>query len=465
MSAKAPSRGISLQDPALGLLTFVVALLPWGLGGNRTPLLLVAATLLAIAAGLALLANYRSTIEAPLYLALWLPFAVVAIWLSPLASEFKRPFIEAVGLQVGHDIELESRVFVQALAGLLVAACVFVTCRSPRAIRFFIFAVIGSSALQVIYAVYLINGGDRLFYWPQDSLRVPAGHSVASANFANRNHFAGHLEMVLFLTFGVLVGKYLQNSRRQQQGSRAARISAYILGPEGRLRAVMVLLTIGIVMTQSRTGNIALATTLCFAFAMLYYRFTKARPAIIVLFASILIVDVAIVSNLVGLERVAERISDTRVETELRPDFNQLSMAMLSDYWLTGIGGGNYVSFVRGYQDLDLELYFIYAHNDILQFALELGLPVFSVLVLYVVLSILAGLKAYLHRTHMFYSGVGLGAACAVISLTIHAFTDYNHQIPANAFLFVICTCLCWLCLYNDRSASSGSKPKNKAVQ
>lgn len=432
---------------AYWLLLTVVCTLPWLLGGNRLPFLLLATMLLLVATVAAYIARWRSGLPDTVSLLSGLPLLLAVVWLSPAVAALKRGWIASSGVGAGHDIHLEFFAFSVALGNLAIFLLLPCVITDVKKIKSFVVVILVAAVLHVLYATYVFTGGERFLFWLASDLRALANdNGVLRGNFSNRNHFAAQMSMLLFLCLGLLIGYYLRNAKvnsRRPWWHRLVRIS---LGPEGKLRAIMIILTAGVVMTFSRTANILVLSTLIFISIMLYWRLPKARKAIAVLVASIAIIDIALISNLVGLEKVADRIAATNIATEQRVDFNNISVDMLSDYWLTGIGGGNYVSFVNAYKGLHEESYFIYAHNDVLQMAVELGVPLFLLLVMFVLYSIVSGIRAFLTRSNPFCRGVGIGAACAVLYMSFHAFTDFNHQIPANSFLFVVCCALCQIC-------------------
>jgi len=114
------------------------------------------------------------------------------------------------------------------------------------------------------------------------------------------------------------------------------------------------------------------------------------------------------------------------------------SLPMLADYPLTGIGFGAFRDVFRHYVPAGESALWAQLHNDYFQVVVEGGW-------------IAGGLLAWLTVAYWFRlirrgSWVGergwrlgrLGLALGLVSLSLHAVYDFNHQIPANALLFVV---------------------------
>jgi O-antigen ligase len=113
----------------------------------------------------------------------------------------------------------------------------------------------------------------------------------------------------------------------------------------------------------------------------------------------------------------------------------QAGLRMLRDFPITGAGFGTFGELFGHYQARGARAYWNQAHNDYLEVVLEGG-AIAGVLILLLSLG-------YLRRAVPLVRGEGgismarLGLLLGVASLAIHALVDFNHQIPADALLFV----------------------------
>jgi hypothetical protein len=55
---------------------------------------------------------------------------------------------------------------------------------------------------------------------------------------------------------------------------------------------------------------------------------------------------------------------------------------------------------------------------------------------------------------------VAFGVVMGIVSIGIHSTVDFNLQIPANAFIFVILLALGWVSLHLDRDP--GNRPASR---
>ena len=92
------------------------------------------------------------------------------------------------------------------------------------------------------------------------------------------------------------------------------------------------------------------------------------------------------------------------------------------------------------------------AHNDYLEFLLDGGI-IGLLLLLWLVWGFGAHLLRGLRRPAPIDSLARVGLAVGVASLGLHAFFDFNHQMPGTALLFVSCCAL----LSTDDGHAKGS--------
>lgn len=428
----------------------------WLLGANRVYLYLPfsnALILTALLLGSARLLKQRTGWINDSYALFSVTVAVLfclAIYVSPVVQS------SVDGYRIGENLArrdsyLGDMFFLRTVSILALFYIVSVSFRTPSSIRVLIFTLAACAVGETFYSIYLISGGERLLISPEHT----SGYSsmgIASGNFPNRNHFAGHLNMVGFLVIGLLISKTSSEGVSFSFRMQMQAVSRFFLSNSGRLRLALVMLVIGLVLTRSRTGNMAFISVLSLCFILMYVGFPSQRKAIAILLFSIAAVDVAVVSNFVGLDKVVDRIENTHVDREYRDEYNRDSLQLIASSPLVGTGPGSYASTIRAFQNSDTPVLFLHAHNDVLQFPAELGVPASLVLGLIVLASICAGFASFLFRKHPFYRGVGLGSSAAVCSICFHSLTDFNLQIPANAWLFVVCLAICWRSWLNDRA-------------
>jgi O-antigen ligase len=223
-----------------------------------------------------------------------------------------------------------------------------------------------------------------------------------------------------------------------------------LLGPKARLRLALVIMVIGLVMTHSRGGNTAFMASLLLTGALFAWREKEHRLRNGLILASLLVIDVLIVSQYFGLQKLKERLANTDVQVtqvggQVHVDVDDLRDDVLRDAWplaldrpLAGQGAGSFESVFQPYAGPTLIKHFDHLHNDYLQFWIEYGALGLLPLAAFVLLALWRALRPLMSGQGTFRSGVGFGGAMGLLALMIHSVSDFNLQIPANAATFVL---------------------------
>ena len=250
-------------------------------------------------------------------------------------------------------------------------------------------------------------------------------------------------------------------------------MAAFLMSPVFRVRLWIVLLVVVLVMTRSRTGNAAFFMALI-AGGLLWFSVSRqASGKVLVLFVSFVLVDVIVVADYFGLDRLIERFEQSVTVLSSagpnglpvpRRDVGRVVAAedtwrMWQDNFITGTGAGTFPYVYnfgdrRGsapYRSVET-LTFNYAHNDYLEIGAEYGAVGFGLLTTAVVLSVYQGLVAIRKRKGNTLPALSLGCIIGVISLLIHGVADGNLQIPSNARWFVVLLSLLWVIRYLQHS-------------
>lgn len=307
---------------------------------------------------------------------------------------------------------------------------------SRRRIKIAAYTLVVSGLFQAVYGG--INALDM------------AGGEVAHGSYVNRNHFAGYLEMCLAVGLGMLIA--------QLTGKRAVGFRQFlrdaaelILGPRMRLRLALVCMVIGLVLSRSRMGNTAFFSSLLVAGAIGLVFSRRATRSMVILIASLIVIDVVIVGSYFGVSQVVDRIEKTTLATEDRPDVAGHTVEMWREFPLFGSGLGSYHAVFPRFTGPEVPITPTQAHNDYVQFLAETGAAGTLLLGLIVGLSLFAALRAQYERGDPLARGLAFGAVMGITAILIHSTTDFNLQIPANAMTFMFILALCWVALNFER--------------
>lgn len=299
--------------------------------------------------------------------------------------------------------------------------------------------LIVSGTFQAFWGAFMtLSGVEWLLTSPKTSYL-----GVATGTFVNRNHLAGYLEMTLACGIGLLL------ALRDGKPFSWTNLLELLMGPKARLRLALVIMVIALVMTHSRMGNAAFFASLLLVGGIFVLVEKKNRLRNSLILASLVVIDILVISQYFGLERLKDRLLNTRLHdvvvdgevvqqaNEVRDDVFGYAIPLLKERPVTGQGAGSFEAVFPQYPGNDIRLHFDHAHNDYLQFGIEFGLLGTLPLVAFVLLALWYGLRALWRRESVYRSGVGFGASMGIIALLIHSASDFNLQIPANAATLV----------------------------
>lgn len=266
-----------------------------------------------------------------------------------------------------------------------------------------------------------------------------------TGTFVNANHLAGYLEMCIAMGVGLMLAQ-LSGPPATLWRERARRWMNTILGDRARVRIALVIMVIGIVLSKSRMGNVAFLSSLILAGGFYVWTVRRLSAGLLAFFISVVLIDVMIIGNYFGIEKVAAEIQKTsQLSDAARIDVVRDAMHMIRDFPLTGTGAGSFASTYPMYDSGSIGAWhYRHAHNDFLQFGIELGVVGFLMLAAIVLTSLWQAVSAQLKRRDTLMRGLACGVLMAIVALLIHSGVDFNLQIPANSITFVVILALAW---------------------
>jgi len=303
------------------------------------------------------------------------------------------------------------------------------------------------AVLHAVYAVLVHLSVAKMEYF--GTVLVPG--DSASGTYANRNHFAGLLEMALAIGIGLLIAS-LSERRAASWKEFLSDTITWILSPKMILRLSLCILVIALTTTHSRMGNTAFFSSLLIAGLVGIALSRRATRNTVVLLASLVVIDLAIVGSWFGVDKLAQRIEQTTLQdVQQREDPAAYTIPLIKDYPLVGAGAGSFYIVFPRYRKESVVDFYDYAHNDYAQTGAELGLVGIGLLGLVVAFSLGAALRAQWVRHDPLMRGMSFACIMGVTAILIHSWVDFNLQIPANAAMFMVLLALGWISLHLDR--------------
>ncbi len=290
--------------------------------------------------------------------------------------------------------------------------------------------IVISSSIQAVYAgLMLLSGLEWGFFAKKEAYL-----GVATGTFVNRNHLAGYLALGAAAALGLILSEIGSGNRAGGARNQILGLIALLFSAKMRSRLALIMMVIALILTRSRMGNTAFFASMCICavgFMLLRHRRYVLRT--LMLFASIVLIDLLIVSNWYGLERVVDRIEQTDLATENRATLLGEAQRTVETYARAGSGLGTFAMAHAPFRKPSSWTYFDHAHNDYVQFVIETGVIGLGLLGVFVLGHVLHAIRVLLARRRRSAAAATFAALMAIMAQAIHATADFNLQIPANA--------------------------------
>ncbi len=402
----------------------------------------------------------RTALDLPLALLIVLVLLQLALGNRPLATwalasppdpslpvELPTPFLTLGTVSPTHT--LRSLLILLTYAGVYILVVNLIRTRQQldRLVRALL---LGGGLLAFLGLLDYLAGEAWLLLWRQE----PFTTGRLSATFANPDHFAAWLAMLACLGLGYLA------ARRRQSGEETSLLGR--LGSrEGREQTVrrylpfvgVGVMTLALVFTLSRAGGLSLLFALAVLLVLLG-ALGRTRWSLVVV--GVLLAVTLGYGAWIGLEPFLARVRHG--EYANRWLLSLSTLPMVPDFPLLGVGLGAYRDIYFRYQPSALgpgTVYYAVAHNDLLQFVVELGLlggALFLFAVWRVGRDLLAshllgrgrcpvggGEDEGAQRSDPFSVSLALGALSGVLALAFHSGFDFGARVAANGTLAAAC--------------------------
>jgi O-antigen ligase len=201
------------------------------------------------------------------------------------------------------------------------------------------------------------------------------------------------------------------------------------------LVSALVPMLLALVLTQSRGAWVSLGVSLL---VMLFLTVSRnkswARLMVIIVFTVVIAVSVIYFAGDMMSSRMSTMTAAQEGEDVSGGRFKiwQGAIGMIKERPLTGVGIGNFDHGFYRYRPPGFNARAVYAHNDYLHMAAEMGVFAPVIMLWIFIAAIRAGFRKRDRSPYAF------GCAIGVISLAFHGTVDFNFHIPANMILFTV---------------------------
>jgi O-antigen ligase/Tfp pilus assembly protein PilF len=279
----------------------------------------------------------------------------------------------------------------------------------------------------------------------------------AWGTYVNKNHFAGYLGMTALLGTGYLfasipstknmgtIKNYISNLFKSSASVKHILIIISI-----------VLMALAVAFSNSRMGILALLLSFALLISVLARRQRKAKSIILSGFILTLSASIIYMSSDVLKYRLLNIVSDMKSSRLMIWD---KTIDLIRDYPITGSGLGTYKEIFQHYTPYGFNSVTRHAHNDYLELAAETG--TIGILIAIFALGYFTILYTRLWRENgdKRKSIASIGAFASFFFILVFSLSDFNLQIPANAYLFTLSIALSYAVLVTSDKPVLGNKP------
>ena len=281
--------------------------------------------------------------------------------------------------------------------------------------------------------------------------------------FINPNHYSASVAMgslvALGLALALLAGA---TGRLDRLGVKTALLDRDWTLPRVLAAGVLACLgVVGVVISQSRGGLLALACGLAFLIAARWLKGWIAVAVVAVVLTGLL----AGIPTMPGANKSAFATpslaaSGMDPSALMRIDAWGKTLRIFLDYPVAGTGLGTFEWAFSGYQRQGESLALRQAHNDYVQVLSETGIIGAALLAWALGVFLLRILVPALRGVDGEPRWTTIGTAAAVFALIVHSTLDFNLQIPANAAQFAVLLGILAAAALDDAPAPAAAQPE-----
>lgn len=320
------------------------------------------------------------------------------------------------------------RMLVIYASALLTVCSIWVAFTRRRTLQAFILALAFNGLLLAMFGIaQRILGADKIFWF------VDSPNRSFFSSFIYKNHGGAYLDLALTVTCALSGWYYLRGMRRMEKSN-----------PSGVLGFFATCIGVSVLTSYARGATVMMMVFLvACVVAVIVHQFLVPKEnrkpiiafALLVVFAVFLKTGYGAVRGGKALERLKEGVMRKDASLEFRATATGAAIEMLGENKKTGVGAGSFRYVFPIYQHRHPELakhpdghpmFWEHAHNDLVQFPIELGIVGSGLLVLGFGYWSFALLKAYFWENPL--------SVCVVFGLLLllgYAWWDFPFQCPA----------------------------------
>lgn len=326
--------------------------------------------------------------------------------------------------------------FIMLAAYWLFFRCLVETLNSRARINTSVAVILILGSFEALYGLMETYSGHGHILW----FRKIAYREDVTGTFINRNHFAGFMGMGILLAAAFAAAYSEQKKRRREVitgwgKSIRTRVSELFSKDQFYAKRALIILSgaimgLGLIFSASRGGMISISVALLVMGIMFLFKKEHRKKSFFLL--GMFLVVFIYAYNL-GIDYSLKRFNSISDDYRSRERCAERASEIFDDYTATGAGMGSFQYLYPRYQDPeDKKQYFIYAHNDWVQFAAEAGITGFVLMIAGISLYLYFTLKLWKKRNNSYSASLGIAPVAVLAGMAVHSYSDFNLHIPAN---------------------------------
>ena len=308
---------------------------------------------------------------------------------------------------------------------------------------------------RVLTVLCILGGIEAVYGLSQVGRRI-------SGTFVNQNHFAGYLELLIPLIFGML----LAHLESPAAPGRTA-IERWFNDKTLKTLLIGVLITalsLAVFLSGSRGGIISVAVGMAFFCVLAYTRRLLRKWVRVILVCAALVFVLALFAS---PESILQRVGalakpENDINLQYRWNVWKNSLGIVRDFPIVGSGLGTFSHLFARYQKFPSDLQFTHAENDYIQLLTETGFVGIGIVFWAASAYGINTMAAWRRQRSRWSTAMGLGGLSALVSMAVHSSFDFNLHIPSNAALFTLIAALTYLIVHFERCEAGNAEKVNE---
>ncbi|MEK6299793.1 MAG: O-antigen ligase family protein [Acidobacteriota bacterium] len=298
------------------------------------------------------------------------------------------------------------------------------------------FVVVYGLVLAVFALIQHLTWDGR-FYWFR-----PTRVYAVFGPFANRNHYAGYMAMLIPVPVGLILSRAVPKEAWLLFGFGAAIMGLTVV--VSLSRGGMVSVFAGLMFVAVMSGRQALARG---GARVRRSAGGRSRSQAMVRTGAVVAIAIAIAVGVfwIGAEgvinRAAQSIDEQSAPSQMRFFGREWvwrdTLTMFSNHPIIGAGLGAYETVYPMYTHSNGYMVVQYAHNDYLQLLSDAGI-VGGVAGIWFLVLLFRAIARGTRSADPLLAGLAVGCGGGIFAILVHSLFDFNLQIPSNCLLFLL---------------------------